>query len=123
MRQQLNQEDQQSLQETKPEEPALPTTPTTPIICSSPFATLLTIRKFQNVGDRVIGIANKLSPSSEQNIRQFMKGALVQGTQLLQVRRDLRQTHLAEQTRKYEKQQKKEFYRVVIFSRLQRDGQ
>ena len=78
-----------------------------PYAGSSPFGTPLTIRKLNRVANRLkdaaeasLELGEPLSEEAVEGIYRFTRGALVQGTELLQTRQDLCRTELATAARK-----------------------
>ena len=65
----------------------------------SPLKTPLTIRKLTMVANQLIDGVSNSQPEVQDTAKRFIRGALVQGTELLQTRKDLSRTQLAENTR------------------------
>ena len=65
----------------------------------SPLKTPLTIRELTMVANQLIDGVSNSQPEVQDTAKRFIRGALVQGTELLQTRKDLSRTQLAENTR------------------------
>jgi hypothetical protein len=68
-----------------------PSPPADAILNSSPFATPVTLRQMNKVADKLATIAGDID-----HLQQFIKGSLATATELVQVKRDLQRTKMAE---------------------------
>jgi len=68
-----------------------PSPPANAVFNSSPFATPITLRQMNKVADKLATIAGDID-----HLQQFIKGSLATATELVQVKRDLQRTKMAE---------------------------
>jgi hypothetical protein len=77
--------------------------PIDPELHSSPFSTPLTLRQMNKVADKIESVIQEdqdLDPVFADNINRFIRGGLSLATELIQTKRDLGRTKLAEQVAK-----------------------
>jgi hypothetical protein len=95
----------QAIQDRLPER--TPTPPQNPQ--SSPFTTPLTLRQINKVAsslEAVLEDDSDLDPDFSHDINRFIRGSLSLATELVQTKRDLKRTKLAEQTARERRAQK-----------------
>ena len=74
---------------------------------SSPFSTPLTIRRLNRLGDHILEtLPDDLDTNLTHKIENFIYGAQVQATQLIQIKEDLSRTKLAESARQMARAEK-----------------
>lgn len=70
---------------------------------SSPFSTPLTLRQMNKVADKLEGVLHEdqdLDPEFAHDVSRFIRGSLVNATELLQTKRDLGRTQYAQRIQK-----------------------
>jgi hypothetical protein len=83
----------------------VPKTPSPPPPASSGI-TPVTIRTLRRTGQRLLDNSTILETSSGRLLERFIKGSIIQSTELLQVKRDLSRTQMAAASRKARRNEK-----------------